>query len=80
MVCMVIVWALICLIYGHIISVTVVSSVISVCVDIQYAVRVWHCINALKHIHVHTQLEAERWWYRWKWEVIEDTIYHQADD
>lgn len=56
-------------------------SVISMCLDTeQYAVRVWHFINTVKHIHVHTQQEAERWWYRWKWEVIENRIYQQAGD
>lgn len=37
----------------------------------QYADRVWHFINSVKHIHVHTQRETERCWYRWKWEVRE---------
>lgn len=35
----------------------------------QYAERVWHSVNSVKHMHVHTQREAERRWYRWKWEV-----------
>lgn len=42
-----------------------IAFVFSVCGNAQEAERLWHCISAVKHICVHSQLEAERRWYRW---------------